>query len=228
MSHETAPRNAPTPAGGDEETIESISEHIQRHVGPIETVFHEIYSETVHVDVHWVKPDSHRPFHTLITSGMCDLAMNAPPGTENQQYAELVALLPPHWRLSKPDLQNEVWYWPIRWLKILARFPHEYNTWLWMKHSVPCGDPPEPLAPNTKLCCLCLWTPFSLPEDFQTLTIGEREVHFFSLIPLYAEEMNRKLQHGVESLIPRFAKHGIDDIIRVDRPNVCRRRFRIF
>lgn len=87
-----------------------------------------------------------------------------------------------------------------------------------------CGDPPEPLAPNTKLCCMALRMPFNLPEKFQTLTHGEREVHVFSLIPLYEEEMNHKLKYGFESLIPRFAKHGIDDIIRVDRPNGCRKR----
>src|SRR5688572_16808675 len=38
-------------AVGDTENIEQISDHIKRHVGPVGTVWHEILSDLVHVDV---------------------------------------------------------------------------------------------------------------------------------------------------------------------------------
>ena len=52
---------------------------VQRHLGPIDKVWHEILSDTVHLDVHHLPPSPGRNYHTLVTTGMSDLPMNAPP-----------------------------------------------------------------------------------------------------------------------------------------------------
>lgn len=215
-------------AFGDEESIEAVSSHIERYIGPIENVFHEIFSDLIHVDIYCVAPSTDRPFHTLVTSGMSDLEMSAPPGAEEFGFAELVVFLPAHWRVSTSDFKDEQWYWPLRWMKILSRFPHECKTWLWDGHTVPNGDPPEPFAPNTKLCGMMLVKPLSAPPEFARLTVGDKTIHFFALVPLYAEEMNHKIKYGMETLFPRFEKHGVTDLIDVNRPNVCKKRFGIF
>jgi len=132
--------------------------------------------------------------------------------------------LPPDWRLTQEDFKNESWYWPIRWLKILARFPHEYDTWLWEGHTIPNGDPPEPFADNTQFCGVMLLPPITAPPEFATLTVGDKTISFFSMIPLYPDEMDHKIAHGIKSLLPRFEKHGVTDIIDVNRRSVCRRR----
>lgn len=75
---DTEPRSFP--ALGDAESIEAIGAHIERHLGPIHRVFHELVSDVVHLDVHWVQPTPERPWHNLVTSGMSDLAMSAPEG----------------------------------------------------------------------------------------------------------------------------------------------------
>ncbi|MBL8877904.1 MAG: suppressor of fused domain protein [Phycisphaerales bacterium] len=224
----TEPTKQFEPALGDSETIEAISEHISKHLGPVKLVFHEIVSDIVHIDVHWVAPRPDRPFHTLVTTGMSDRSMDAPPGAEGREYAELMAFLPPDWRLGRADLEDERWYWPVRWLKILARFPHQFDTWLWEWHTVPNGDPPEPFAANTRLSGVMLMTPQNAPPEFAELVIGDKTIHFFALMPLYAEEMSHKLKHGAETLLPRFRKHGITDLVDVDRPNVCKKRFLFF
>lgn len=70
----------PTPWGAPqgEEFIQEISAHIEKHLGPVETVFHEVVSDTVHIDVHIVKPTVKFPFVRLVTSGMSDLPMTTP------------------------------------------------------------------------------------------------------------------------------------------------------
>lgn len=92
---------------GDEENIEHISDHIQEHIGPIEMVFHEIISDVVHVDLHWVKPTRDKPYHTLVTSGMSDLPMTVPDGAENFRYAELMLSLPPEWPMTMDAFKDE-------------------------------------------------------------------------------------------------------------------------
>ncbi|HPS79649.1 MAG TPA: suppressor of fused domain protein, partial [Thermoanaerobaculaceae bacterium] len=110
----------------------------------------------------------------------------------------------------------------VRQLKILARLPHKFQSWLWWGHTVPHGDPPEPFAATTELCCSMLISPVSLPDELDTLWLEDgREVTFFSLFPLYREEMEYKLAHGAEALLERVVQAGLDDVVDPRRPNVC-------
>src|SRR5690349_21339971 len=59
-------------APSGEVCLEQISDHIERHIGKIETVYHELISDTVHIDVHFVKPWGANPYTRLVTSGMSD------------------------------------------------------------------------------------------------------------------------------------------------------------
>jgi hypothetical protein len=210
---------------GDTGSIEQISDHIMRHIGPIGTVWHEIVSDLVHIDVHWVQPTKERPYHTLVTSGMSDRPMTVPEGAEAYRYAELMLCLPTDWQISEAAFKDERWYWPVRWLKILARFPHEYDTWLAYWHTIPNEDPPEPYAPNTKLCCALLAPPQTTPEDFSSLEVtSEKTIRFYAVMPLYREEMDLKLQQGTDPLIDKLAKAGITELLDANRPNVCKKK----
>ncbi|MBO6880465.1 suppressor of fused domain protein [Winogradskyella sp.] len=205
-------------------SIEEISNHIEEHIGEIHMVFHEIISELVHIDVHWVKPSEKRPYHTLITSGMSDKAMNTPDDVEHCDYAELSICLPKDWSVSDEDFEKEENYWPVRWLKYLARFPHKYNTWLSYGHTIPNGDPAEPFAENTKLNTMVLLPSVVFGEEFQTLSLKNKTINFYTLVPLYTEEVNLKMKKGVEALFDGFDKHQVNDILNIQRPNTAFRK----
>ena len=49
------------PAG--EEFLEDISAHIEAHLGLVKSVFHEIISDAVHIDVHFIRPTAVYPVH---------------------------------------------------------------------------------------------------------------------------------------------------------------------
>lgn len=207
-----------------EPSIEEISDHIEKHIGKIDIVFHELLSEQIHVDVHWVKPTTKRPFHTLITSGMSDKPMQTPDKVQGCEYAELSICLPEDWAISEKDLEDEKNYWPIRWLKYLARFPHEYNTWLSFGHTIPNGDPAEPFAENTRLNTMVLLPTIVFGEGFHTLTLKDKSIDFYTLIPLYSEEVTLKMKKGVEALFDGFDKFGVTDIVQIDRPNTAKKK----
>src|SRR6185295_2314308 len=196
----------------------------ERHFGKIEMVWHEMISDLVHIDVHWVKPTAERNYHTLVTSGMSDRPMTVPEGAEAFRYSELVFCLPPDWQLSMEAFKDEQWYWPVRLLKVLARFPHEYETWLCIGHTLPNEDPPKPYAPNTKLCCVLLMPPLLGGDGFQELKIdGEKSIRFYSVIPIYREEMDFKLKQGLDRLIDKFDKASVNELLDVARKNVCKK-----
>lgn len=209
--------------------LEEISAHIQAHLGPIESVFHEIVSDLVHIDVHWVPPNEANPFHRLVTSGMSDLPMQVPTELDGLKHLELMVTLPPDWRVEQEAFQDEAWYWPVRLLKTLARFPHKYRTWLGWGHSMPNGDPAEPYAANTGLCGAILLPAVTAPEEFAALDIdSEKRIHFLAVVPLYREEMELKLRKGSDALLEKFGAHDISDAIDPARKNVAKKRFGLF
>lgn len=207
-----------------ESSIDEISAHIEEHIGDIHMVFHELVSDQVHIDIHWVKPSPERPFHTLVTSGMSDKPMTTPEGVEGCEYAELSISLPEEWPLSEEDFKDENNYWPLRWLKQLARFPHEFNTWLSYGHTIPNGDPAQPFGSNTKMSTMVLLPTVIFDEKFHTLDLENKSINFYTLIPLYSEEVDLKLRQGVEALFDGFDKNGINDIIDVKRENTVKRK----
>jgi hypothetical protein len=209
-------------ATGNQETIERIGRHIEQYVGTPGNVFHELLSDLVHIDVHMVEPTTERNYFTLVTSGMSDRAMKAPDERSDCQYAELVVCLPRSWPLSQKDFEDENNYWPIRWLKILARLPHEYQTWLFGSHTVPNGDPPKPFAKNTGLCCALLLRPVLFAEEFLTLTVNaDKTIHFLSFVPIYREEMELKMREGLAPFLERLENAGVTELLDLQRPNVC-------
>lgn len=209
-----------------EEFIQQISDHIEEHLGPVETVFHEILSDVVHIDVHIVKPTQDFPYVRLVTSGMSDLPMKTPDDAAVPRYAELMITLPAEWKTDQKSFEDESWYWPIRLIKGLARLPHKYETWLGFGHTVPNGDPAEPYALNTALCGAIVLPSVTAPPGFQTLDIpGVKTVTFYSVVPLYEKEMEFKLRAGTDKLLDRFDRKGLNDIVDVKRADVTIRRF---
>lgn len=223
----TRPRDF-APAAG-EVCIEQISAHIERHLGPVSSVFHEIVSDAVHIDVHVVPATEAFPHLRLVTSGMSDLPMTLADDVDAPRYMELMVTLPADWPLQQADLEDERHYWPIRLLKMMARLPHKFDTWLGFGHTIPNFDPPAPYVPGVGFDGVIVLPPVNAPEDFGHLVIDdEKTIVFMSLVPLYPEEMALKLKKGSDALLDRFDAKGVSDIIEPGRVNVARKRFGLF
>lgn len=209
----------------DTRQSELIEQHVEQYIGNIAAVFHEIISDTLHLDLLLVHPTEERPWNTLITMGMSALPMNTPSEMFEQRYAELMISLPAAWPMTEESFKDDRNYWPLYWLKTLARMPSQYDTWLGFGHSVPNGDPPMPLADNTALSGIVLSPPLER-EGFAQLDIdGKRTVYFWNLVPIYREEMDFKLKHDAGALFDRFANAGVSEIIDINRKNVCKRKW---
>ena len=214
--------------GGDPDLVEAVSEHLTAHVGEPD-VFHEIVSDLVHVDVFAVQPGDGRDWITLLTSGMAERPMHMPDELEELAHAELTLALPADWPLAQEAFEDERNYWPIRLLKDLARLPHEFETFFTVGHTVPNGDPPEPYAEDTKLCCALIAPTVLGREGFESFEVSDgRVVRVYGVVPLHRDEMELKLDKGLDALIDLLDRHEVTELIDPSRPSVVARRRGLF
>ncbi|MGG4440403.1 suppressor of fused domain protein [Brevibacillus fortis] len=209
------------------EYVEEIGKHFETvFAGRESSVFHEIISDTIHIDVNVMSPTEEEPFWVLYTNGMSDLPMTIPDEIQEQMEesidrAELMIFLPASWELTQESLEDENNYWPIRLMKQLARFPHQYNTWLGYGHTIPNYQEYEPYADGTGLNGVVL---FQLSEEISVIpTKDGNNIHTYFLIPLYKEEMEYKLEHGMDALLDKLFE--LDDdalILNPNRRNTCK------
>lgn len=200
----------------DEDEADAIEEHIKEYFGEFPTVYHEVHSPDIHVDICCIPPSEERNYYTLVTMGMGAHIMTIPEELPKEEFgrAELVICLPPDWKLGETE---DEWYWPIGLIKSLARLPLNCNTWLGAAHSV---DNQEPFAPNTQLCASLLIEPRDIPENGRVCELpGGDKVRFFEVLPIYRTEMNFKIDHSAEQLLERIGENI--RLIATLRPDSC-------
>ncbi|MBX3422772.1 MAG: suppressor of fused domain protein [Pirellulaceae bacterium] len=175
--------------------------------------------EGISVSINIIRPNDFHPYLVLFTNGMSDLPMKVPKGQEAWQYAELVIHLPPDWKHPREAGSDLNWMWPIQWLRKMAYYPHQSDSWLGLPAAlVSSDDPPVPLGPNTKQTCLLMVPNFSnLNPPLQTS--DGRQINFFTVVPLYTEERDYELEHGMRPFFEQIAKHEIPFTVVPDRPN---------
>ncbi len=187
-------------------------------------VLHEILSDIVHIDVHVMWPTQEQNFFVLYTTGMSDMPMNLPdeiPAKDRERFklSELYLFLPGDWPLCQDEMPPEESYWPIRMLKFLARFPHEYKTWLGWGHTIPNGPGYAPLDDSVGFGGAVLVRGGDGPLGSIETKDGHR-LNLYNLIPAYKEEIEYKLKYGMEALEEIF-KEKLPMILDPKRPNLC-------
>ena len=204
--------------------IAAIAAHIERHVGRIHKVFHEIVSDDLHIDIHHVKSPMFRRFEVLVTSGMSALPMAVPEESNEPRFAEIVTILPKGWPLTKDAFADERNYWPVRLMKTLARLPHDANTWLGFGHTLANGESEsqtKPYAEGTELCATAVLPSSTLGQDFWSMERNNApEIHFWAAVPLHLAELTFKLENGIDPLLDLFDKNKVTDRIVPERRSV--------
>ncbi len=200
----------------DDDELDAVEGHIKEYFGDFPTVFHEVTSKDIVIDIACIPPNEERNYFTLVTIGMGAHAMNIPEALsfEENCRAELMICLPPDWKLGE---SAEEWFWPISLLKDLAKLPINTDSWLGWGHSV---DHRGFVAPNAGFVGSFLMFPEDAPNsaDYCTLPNGDR-VNFFEVVPLYREELMFKIANGTRELLEKLK--GVNHIVDVNRPNAC-------
>lgn len=204
-------------------SVELIDKHLDLFFDENDdiVVFDEIESDVIHRDVYFVKANEDRPYHILLSCGMSALPMKIPEDIDSSPYAEVMILLPKEWNLEYDSFKDERNYWPIRLMKEIMILPHPDETWLGFGHTFAHEDDEE-FAERIGFNSVMLANSMELPDDYTQIELDNDEfVTIFTLIPLYKEELKFKKQNGATALLERFDQFGVEEIVKVGRPNIC-------
>lgn len=211
-------------SNGEIDVIEAVTAHIDRSIGKVSYVIHEIASEDVHVDLYLVEPTRKHPYFTLVTSGMSELPMKVPEDAMDGQFAEVMICLPKTWPLDRKNYElftgTEEYYWPVRLLTTLARYPHSDQTWLYGGHTFVDKDPPEPFAANTRMSSALLLRPQIFADAHEIHFSETRKGLLWAVYPLYIEELELKLTEGSDEVERRFIENQITELLDPQRRSV--------
>jgi Suppressor of fused protein (SUFU) len=217
---------APSMAPPEQPTyFHDIVAHLESFLGPIEGVDGEIESDQVQLLVLPFRPTEHRSYWTLVTCGMSTRPM-APPAIfddpSSYERAELIICLPENWFGSDlKQLARDGKVWPIEILRFAARFPHLYNTWVWIGHTLSTEEPPEPFDPNTEFCAFAIAVPLRWPkEKWKMVAHDRRSISFLTVIPLYRDELQFKLDNGTDRLLDLFDEARVNELFNPTRPSL--------
>ncbi|MEM1010958.1 MAG: suppressor of fused domain protein [Planctomycetota bacterium] len=227
---------------GDGGLMDALDSHLDTcFPGVPRQVFHELISPTIHLDIHIVPPNEKIDAFTCVTTGMAERPMSFPPGARGLygggRYAELVTLLPSDWPLFDDfdpeksmafDEAKESFFWPLHGLKWLPRFAHEHGAWFWDGHTIPNGDPAEPIEDTNFIGLMLVDASIAanLPEQFSRFTAGDRDVQLLLVMPLTEGEMDFKLQKGANELLDRLIEADVGVVIDAKRKSAIQKRSR--
>jgi hypothetical protein len=179
----------------------------------------EFVAGKVNVAVWTVEPENDEDPKIIFTTGMSELPMTVPDGQEEYQYAELMMFLPCDWPVP-PDLNHSAQSWPWLWLRKIAHYPHENDTWLGDRVTTFSNDdPPQPVDPSCGFTGFLLVTNQGGYVGFPSDT--GRYINIINVVPVYTEECAlAKTEDGIVELLERFQSHDIPAALRVNRRNV--------
>ncbi len=193
-----------------EEREAALDAHRERYWGPSPQVFHEIVSDTVHLDL-WPHPALPQDGVTIVTQGASALPTPTPDGIT--PYFEVLTYVPT--TFLAPDggvAQDESSWWPGRMVKDVARMPHDYKTWLGLGHTLSFSNPPAPLVEGSALTSVVLMPPMG-DEGAGLAHTPDGDVRYLWAMPITHAELELKLAKGMDALL--------DALDAAEVPMVC-------
>jgi hypothetical protein len=209
-----ASRRQPRRSKGDTVLIDAIVAHLEKHVGNPSIVYHDRDCRWVHIDVHMVAPSQSADRWLLCTSGMAERPLR----TLDQRdvlWTELVMVPPPGWDPEAAMARPES-FWPIGWLRFLARQPHATGVGYKLGASVSLPRDPRNPAP-----CPFEGALFVPSTRIPPMTMVDRQVLFLAVCPLLPAEIAVVRDRGSNVFLSGLRSLGCDpEVVDIRRSEV--------
>ncbi len=193
------------------EPLDEVVAHFENAIGPAnKKSLIQIVPTGLPIGIHVIPPDDNRKHMTLFTNGLSAEPMNVPAGSEEYRFAELYIDLPGDWKIK--EVKDMQWAWPLYWLRKMAQYPHNADTWLGGPVALIANEePPRPLYKG------CRFTTLLLFADSSFVRSDGMKVHLYRMIPLTTSEREYEQKRGLKSFMQALDKHDVPTIVDMNR-----------
>ena len=210
--------------------LEEVVEFFDANMGQSDCRQQTEIVQTGHpIAIHFIPPADDRQHWTLFTTGLSIEPMHTPSDDPEFAYAELYIQLPGDWpmhRVLKLDASSDSSpvateskakdiasaLWPFVWLRKLGQYPHDNATHLGGPLTIYAeDDPPTPIIPGQRFTSMMLFADQSFERS------DGNTVYLFRLLPLYTEEREVEIKHGVPELFKALDQGKVPFIVDVNR-----------
>ncbi|XZE33825.1 suppressor of fused domain protein [Pirellulaceae bacterium SH501] len=152
------------------------------------------------------------PFQTVFSLGLSNQRLSAVGRVSHFDRVELIMHLPISWPAKGKRLELPEYQWPVEWMRQLVLSIGDGSIPLPGPHVIVSNnEPPEPLGEGTDQSCLLLLADFY--QFFPLKLNGNEELHFYHVIPLYAEEREFEKGNGMTPLLEAMAAWGMNSLV---------------
>lgn len=206
-----------------DEHSEWISEHVNEFFPDDDiTVFHEILALDFKVHIYLIKSEN-RSYDILLTSGMSLLEMKVQEEAENKdilKYAELMLLIPKNIEFEQVYAGENKNDYIISMLKQTAKFPHQYDTWIGIGHTIRATEDLQSYGAETDFVGGVILPSVTFDEKFTKIKRNGKVINIYSFFPLYENELQYKIDNGYNALVDLIIKADSKEILNNERKNL--------
>lgn len=193
-----------------------LKTELERRFGVVKTI---IWREK---EFYLVTIPEIRDCQILMTSKLHHYEMVNPKEPSESKCFELFFCLPNYW--SESDLQNNEWTHFI--MDQLMTYVIDHKTWFGDGHTMQIKNENGALSwPLNQSHCM-LSSPILLRDELKTIDLGDKQVSFLSIMPLFKQEFQFKQAYGTNKLLELFEQRQVTERIDGFRTNLAKSRWR--
>ncbi len=166
------------------------------------------------------------PVSVLMTHGLSNVDLPVHDRYAGRENVELFFCLPRYWDVTEENNPNR--NWPANWLVKLVEHVKEKNGWYGPGHTVQCDKDFKPLSEAMRQNHFLLVDPILLEKELRPLAVGDKEIYFLGIIPIFGEEMDYKQGKGTYKLLKKLNEKNITEKLDDFRESVMKSRFKFW
>ncbi|WP_417266667.1 suppressor of fused domain protein [Brumimicrobium sp.] len=179
-----------------------------------------------YIDLLKIEVEKKFPLTILCTNGLSLYNMPVPERYKGLENNEIFFCLPGYWDLEDKDNPNM--NWPLKVIQKLAENVMENQLWYGPGHTIANGNPSTQVSETMKQDNFLLAEPIVLEDLFAPLKVGDKEVRFLAIIPIYHREFERKMHEGYPKWIKKFRARNGNEILDDYRHSIYKSRWKLF
>ncbi|PQV44400.1 suppressor of fused protein SUFU [Jejuia pallidilutea] len=149
--------------------------------------------------------------------------MNVSEKAENPtelEFAELMMLIPKEIEFDQVFPSENKNDWIISVLKQTAKFPHFYDTWIGIGHTIQAEEDMTPYSDETEFVGALILPSVTFGEDFTEIKKNNRQINIYNVFPLYKNELEYKIENGYNKFLDLLIKANGKEVLDLKRKNL--------